>query len=34
MEDRKILTLDPSAVRERMRTISRRITTAIAVGLK
>jgi predicted amidohydrolase YtcJ len=34
MEDRKLLTLDPAEVRERMRAISRRINTAIATGLK
>jgi cytosine/adenosine deaminase-related metal-dependent hydrolase len=34
MEDRKLLTFDPAVVREKMRAISRRITTAVAAGLK
>jgi len=34
MEDRKLLTIDPAVVRERMRAIARRITAALAAGLK
>jgi cytosine/adenosine deaminase-related metal-dependent hydrolase len=34
MEDRKILTLNPQEVREKMRSIARRINTAIAAGIK
>lgn len=34
MEDRKILTLNPQEVREKMRSIARRINTAIAAGIR
>ncbi len=34
MEDRKILTLNPPEVREKMRSIARRINTAIAAGIR
>jgi len=34
MEDRKLLTIDPAVVRERMRAIALRITAALAAGLK
>ena len=34
MEDRKILTFNPQEVREKMRSIARRINTAIAAGIR
>jgi cytosine/adenosine deaminase-related metal-dependent hydrolase len=34
MEDRKILTLNSQEVREKMRSIARRINTAIAAGIR
>ncbi|PHX87044.1 MAG: amidohydrolase [Opitutia bacterium] len=34
MEDRKILTLNPQEVRDKMRSIARRINTAIAAGIR
>ena len=34
MEDRKILTLNPQEVREKMRSIAHRINTAIAAGIR